>query len=949
MVVHKRKLSFLGTILFGLALSTFPVNAQEVSSSEQPFENQVSSVQSASVSSVSSTVESSASSVSSSSKSASEPNTVSSGSSSASGNASSDVGGTTSSKESLQTVAPPVSDGWKTESGGVYYYKNGQKQKGWLQLNGKKYYLDSQTGVRKTKELFQTEKGFSYAQADGTILSGGKKKGDDGNLYLVSSDGILRNSGLLVTPDYDGYWAPYYIDAQTHAVKTGLFNVNGTYYYGREDKGYLVCGKYKAPDGKTYLANSNGTLRNSGLLVTPDYDGYWAPYYIDAQTHAVKIGFFNVNGTYYYGREDKGYLVCGKYKAPDGKTYLANSNGTLRNAGLLITPDYDGYWAPYYIDAQTHAVKIGFFNVNGTYYYGREDKGYLVCGKYKAPDGKTYLANSNGTLRNPGLLITPDYDGYWAPYYIDAQTHAVKIGFFSVNGTYYYGREDKGYLVCGKYKAPDGKTYLANSNGTLRNPGLLITPDYDGYWAPYYIDAQTHAVKIGFFNVNGTYYYGREDKGYLVCGKYKAPDGKTYLANSNGTLRNPGLLITPDYDGYWAPYYIDAQTHAVKTGFFSVNGTYYYGREDKGYLVCGKYKAPDGHFYLANSDGTLKASGWVSTSDYDGSLQIYYIDADTHAVKTGLFMVDEKNYYGREDYGYIVRGTYTNPHGDVYTSSDNGVLNDKMLGVDVSKYQGVIDWNKVKNTGISFAIIQAGYGDSATQIDPYFIQNIKGALAAGIKVGSYWFSYATSVEDAKLEASVFANALSPYKDRLTFPAFYDFEYASYNYYQKMNKVEPTKENITDMAVAFIEAMKSMGYIAGNYTNLDYYRNYFDYSKLQQYPMWYAQYQVASPDVKTSLWQYSSKGTIDGINGDTDLDRYNIAGLPESTKTGICTAADGSVNVRRTAPNGDPVGQISPNEEVVVLDQQLVNGAVWYQIRKTDGTVGWVYGEYLKVQ
>ena len=62
-----------------------------------------------------------------------------------------------------------------------------------------------------------------------------------------------------------------------------------------------------------------------------------------------------------------------------------------------------------------------------------------------------------------------------------------------------------------------------------------------------------------------------------------------------------------------------------------------------------------------------------------------------------------------------------------------------------------------------------------------------------------------------------------------------------------------------------------------------------------------------------------------------------------------TATDGSVNVRQTAPNGTPIAQMFPNKEVVVLDQQLVNGAVWYQIQKTDGTVGWVYGEFLKVQ
>ncbi|MGW8114226.1 C39 family peptidase [Caproicibacterium sp. NSD3] len=677
---HKQFGMMLITALLGIGTALTPIYAAEPTSSSENALSSFSQEQAESqpVSESNSQVSSTSSTSSESAITSDSSSSVSSAPSSEAGNPASDLGGTTSSTASLQTVTPPVSDGWVTENGAVYYYKNGEKQKGWLQLDGKQYYLDSETGVRKTSKLFQTEKGFSYAQADGTILSGGKQKGDDGNLYLASSDGILRDPGFLVTPDYDGYWAPYYIDPNTHAVKTGLFSVNGTYYYGREDKGYLACGKYKAPDGKTYLANSDGTLRDSGFLVTPDYDGYWAPYYIDPNTHAVKTGLFSVNGTYYYGREDKDYLACGKYKAPNGQTYLANSDGTLRAPGFLVTPDYDGYWAPYYIDPNTHAVKTGLFSVNGTYYYGREDKGYLACGKYKAQDGKTYLANSDGTLRDPGFLVTPDYDGYWAPYYIDPETHAVKTGLFSVNGTYYYGREDQGYFACGKYKAPNGQTYLANSDGTLRDSGFLVTPDYDGYWAPYYIDPETHAVKTGLFSVNGTYYYGREDQGYFACGKYKAPDGKTYLANSDGTLRNPGFLITPDYDGYWAPYYIDAQTHAVKTGLFSINGTYYYGREDEGYLVCAKYQAPDGTFYLANSDGTLLTqTGWLETSQYDGVTERYYLKNPTgnySIVKTGKFSVDGYDYYGREDNGSLVVGIYYAPDGTRYYGDQNGIL-----------------------------------------------------------------------------------------------------------------------------------------------------------------------------------------------------------------------------------------------------------------------------------
>ena len=187
-----------------------------------------------------------------------------------------------------------------------------------------------------------------------------------------------------------------------------------------------------------------------------------------------------------------------------------------------------------------------------------------------------------------------------------------------------------------------------------------------------------------------------------------------------------------------------------------------------------------------------------------------------------------------------------------------------LKGIDVSEHQGSIDWNQVKASGAQFAMIRGGYGRN--NVDKYFHANAKGATAAGIPIGMYWFSYALNVDMAKNEAKYAVTLAKQYK--ITWPIAYDLEYDTVSYAAK-NGVTITKDMATQMAKAFCEEIEASGYIPMNYTNPDYLNRYFDRSQLP-YDTWLAQY-ASQPSISDmSIWQYSSSGSVPGISGRCDM-------------------------------------------------------------------------------
>lgn len=188
-----------------------------------------------------------------------------------------------------------------------------------------------------------------------------------------------------------------------------------------------------------------------------------------------------------------------------------------------------------------------------------------------------------------------------------------------------------------------------------------------------------------------------------------------------------------------------------------------------------------------------------------------------------------------------------------------------MKGIDVSKHQGKIDWQKVKNAGIEFVLIRAGYGMYENQVDIKFHENIKGVIQVGLPLGIYWYSYATTVSEAKKEANVCLKTIEQYKSSITFPVFFDQEY------------EPpikalSKQLRTDICIIFMEEIKKAGYLTGLYCSYDWIQNWVYKDQLKQYDKWIAQYDSECDYTGSDLaiWQYTHKGKIDGINGDVDM-------------------------------------------------------------------------------
>ena len=232
--------------------------------------------------------------------------------------------------------------------------------------------------------------------------------------------------------------------------------------------------------------------------------------------------------------------------------------------------------------------------------------------------------------------------------------------------------------------------------------------------------------------------------------------------------------------------------------------------------------------WLGKSDTEPVYSGWRTSGG-----KTYYYSQTTNKPVTGIQCIDNKLYYFNAD----------------------GVLeNGKTFGVDVSKYQKNIDWKQIKKAGVSFVIVRIGYrgyGASGTLVlDPMFEEHFTNVKNAGLKVGVYFFSQATTEEEAKEEAfDTEASGASNGSGRADGLGM---------------------EDRTKCAIAFCEEVKAQGYKPGVYASTLWYRKRVNLNSLKKYTIWNAHYGVASSPIDCALWQGTCTARLPGYKGDMDV-------------------------------------------------------------------------------
>ena len=250
------------------------------------------------------------------------------------------------------------------------------------------------------------------------------------------------------------------------------------------------------------------------------------------------------------------------------------------------------------------------------------------------------------------------------------------------------------------------------------------------------------------------------------------------------------------------------------------------------------------NWLFGKKDNQEEYTGWLTKNG-----KTYYYSASTHKPVTGIQSVDGKLYYFDAD----------------------GVMQKNVnFGIDVSKYQSNIDWNKVKKAGVNFVIIRIGYrgyGASGTLVqDPMFEEHFTNARNAGLKVGVYFFTQAVTEDEAREEAQGCNWVLNGRK--LDYPIYYDTE-ASTSPNGTGRADGLGKEDRTKCAIAFCEEVKDLGYKPGVYASTTWFRKRVDLDALRKYTIWNAHYGVSSSPIECDMWQGTEKARINGYSGELD--------------------------------------------------------------------------------
>ena len=608
---------------------------------------------------------------------------------------------------------------------------------------------------------------------------------------------------------------------------------------------------------KTYYYKIYGTVSYDGVW----YNGIWS------QDASGKL--LEAPGNIHVSSRGGNALVVGWDPVSGASGYeiyvSKTSDGNLTRAGVTETCEFE------YSGLQTDDVR------------------YFVIQSLCTVDGKTGIGECSAYIKGVVELAIPQILTVGP----GGANYSLKITWTQAPKAESYGilrseSQDSGYQWIG---AVSGLSYTDAGLDPQKTYYYKIyaTRKIDGQWqngawseagsgsvcpgpADLYVEtASTNAVKLSWSAVSGA-------SAYAV---YRV---------ENGQLRQVGTSFTPEYTdsglAYGVQYTYLVQTMVYVDGQWALGGTGNYASGTPGVRkvsgVDAVVSSTDAVVTLSWSESPgAQLYGVLRADQENGAYQ--WLSAVSGTSFQDITAHPEKTYYYKIDGAVSVGGVWENgENSDAFSVYVPRAA--RAMGIDVSYHNGAIDWTRVAQSEVSFAMIRIGYRRNADGViieDVRAAENLQGALNAGLQVGVYFFSTAVNVQEAQEEAQWVLNYISRYP--ITYPVAYDCEgYGDAT--SRMYLAGLTKTQRTDHAVTFLNMVSNAGYEPLMYGSKYHLVNSWELDRLENiYPIWVAQWPSQVPVYPNlgqstygrvhKMWQYTDKGTIPGIKGDVDLDLY----------------------------------------------------------------------------